>query len=465
MLDAASLIDLLNASAGSGPVAVDAAVLRWLFRGLGLASLALACVTAYAVACVASSRLRSGSLGRVAAPARENGAGECAELIGKSRRQRVSMFRKPNGRNIYIISVFASIEYGLLRVDPSGGVSLYNPRARELLGLGPELFFGRREAASGPALSEEPAIAEILAACSRVAASAASAQETLLLETRDGRFLSARICPIVDKYKSGRDFGSLAVIGDVTELRKLENQKKDFVANVSHEFRTPLTLISGFIEMFMMGGSIAEPDRLRAFEIMDLETERLKRLVSELLTLSEMENELPFREEDSIDVAAVLGSLAQSMESLARQKGLSLGTDIARGMPVLRGNENWFYLAVKNLVENAIKYTVCGQDGGEVRLAASYGDGMIRIEVADTGIGIAEGDLERIFERFYRVEKARGSGRGGSGLGLALVKDVAAMFGGGVSVTSRPGEGSVFTLTLPVRDAGEETMSEGIHDL
>mgnify|MGYP000985866217 FL=1 len=90
---------------------------------------------------------------------------------------------------------------------------------------------------------------------------------------------------------------------------------------------------------------------------------------------------------------------------------------------------------------------------------------LFRSEVADTGIGIAEGDLERIFERFYRVEKARGSGRGGSGLGLALVKDVAAMFGGGVSVTSRPGEGSVFTLTLPVRDAGEETMSEGIHDL
>lgn len=463
MLDASTLIDLLNASAGSGPVPVDAAVLRWLFRGFALAFLVLGCVTAFAAMRAASSWFRSDSAGDGATAGKGKEAGACAELLDISRSQLESMIRKTNDRNNYINSIFASIEDGLLLVDPAGGVSLYNPRAREFLGLGPELFFGRRETASDPVLPEDPAIAEILAACRRVGATAASAQETLLLETRGGRFLSVRICPIVDKYKSGQEFGSLAVIGDVTELRKLENQKKDFVANVSHEFRTPLTLISGFIEMFMMGGSVPESDRSRAFEIMDLETERLKRLVSELLTLSEMENELPFREEDSIDVASVLGGLAQSMESLARQKGLSLVTDIARGMPVLCGNENWFYLAVKNLVENAIKYTVGGPGGGEVSLSASYEDGAIRIEVSDTGIGIAEGELERIFERFYRVEKARGSGRGGSGLGLALVKDVAAMFGGCVSVTSRLEEGSVFTMTLPVRRAAEEKMRGGIH--
>jgi len=215
--------------------------------------------------------------------------------------------------------------------------------------------------------------------------------------------------------------------------------------------------------MFMMGGAVPEPDRLRAFEIMDLETERLKRLVSELLTLSEMESELPFREENSIDVATVLGRLSRSMESLATQKGLSLRVELAQDIPLLRGNENWFYLAVRNLIENAIKYTPGGSGGGEIRLAASYTDGEIIIEVSDTGIGIAEADLERIFERFYRVEKARGSGRGGSGLGLALVKDVAAIFGGRVSVASRLGTGSVFTLTLPTREFCEDNANGGAY--
>ncbi|MBU0927417.1 MAG: PAS domain-containing protein, partial [Spirochaetes bacterium] len=364
----------------------------------------------------------------------------------------------------------SSIEDGLLLVDPDGGVALYNPRAMELLGLGPELFFGRRD---DPARGEA-AVAEILAACRRVGAAASAehdspaapdspaAQETLQLETGAGRYLSVRIRAITDKYRSGREFGSLAVIGDVTEFRKLEIQKKDFVANVSHEFRTPLTLISGFIEMFRMGGVIPEADRSRAFEIMDLEAERLKRLVSELLTLSEMESELPFHDEDAIRVAEVLARLAQSLEGLAARKGLSLRVEIGRDLPALYGNENWFYLAVKNLVENAIKYSP-GGTGGEVRLAASARDGAVCIEVSDTGIGIAEAELERVFERFYRVEKARGSGRGGSGLGLALVKDVAAMFGGRVSVRSALGKGSEFALTLPVRKSGEENVSGGTH--
>ena len=468
MLRATILIDLLNAAAGSGPVVVDAAVLRWLFRGFCAVSAALAGLTALVVRLAASSRRRSAAEGRRAGGEGRVEPGERVGIQGESLRQLESMIRKTNDRNNFINSVFASIEDGLLLVDPSGGVSLYNPKARDLLGLGPELFFRRGEASSGaepavPRAPEEPAIALILSACRRVGAAAPTTQETLLLETRDGRSISVRVCPITDKYRSGREFGTLAVIGDVTELRRLENLKKDFVANVSHEFRTPLTLISGFIEMFMMGGAVPEPDRLRAFEIMDLETERLKRLVSELLTLSEMESELPFREENSIDVATVLGRLTRSMESLATQKGLSLRVDLAQDIPLLRGNENWFYLAVRNLIENAIKYTLGGSGGGEIRLAASYTDGEIMIEVADTGIGIAEADLERIFERFYRVEKARGSGRGGSGLGLSLVKDVAAIFGGRVSVASRLGAGSVFTLTLPTRELYEDNANGGAY--
>jgi two-component system phosphate regulon sensor histidine kinase PhoR len=261
------------------------------------------------------------------------------------------------------------------------------------------------------------------------------------------------VSPILDKYAGASNFGSLAVAGDVTELRKLENLRKDFVANVSHEFRTPLTLISGFVEMFKMGGRIRSADRRRAFEIIEIETERLKRLVSELLTLSEIENALPLPASAPIDAEAVIEGMVGSLGSLAERKRQRITTELRVEKGALSGNENWFYQAVKNLLENAIKYT---PEGGSIRIEAYRDGGEVVVSVADTGIGIAPEELERIFERFYRVEKARGSGSGGSGLGLALVKDIASIFGGRVLVRSELGAGSVFTLRLPAAAAREK---------
>ncbi|PKL09746.1 MAG: hypothetical protein CVV51_02125 [Spirochaetae bacterium HGW-Spirochaetae-7] len=448
MLDAPALIGLINAAGGSGPVVVDTATLR-LLLDLAVAAIAAlaACIVAFVACLVARSAGGSRSSVEVPSAVREGGRDPAVEL----RRQLDAMVRKTNDRNNYINSIFSSIEDGLLLVDPRGRVSLYNPRAMELLGLGPELLFERREAdiASGGAV---PAI---LAAARRVGAE--PGQERLRIETEGGRILDVRISPIADKYRSGKRFGSLAVVEDVTELRRLENLRKDFVANVSHEFRTPLTLISGFVEMFKMRDDIPAADRERAFEIMDLETERLKRLVSELLTLSEIENELPLHADEVIDVAGSLSGIVQTFESLAARKGLSFTADLGRGLPSLRGDENWFYLAVKNLVENAIKYT----PAGSVALVAGLDGDVLSIEVTDTGVGISQEELERVFDRFYRVEKSRGSGSGGSGLGLSLVKDIAAMFGGSVTVRSEPGLGSTFALNLPLPLADPESLDGG----
>lgn len=364
-----------------------------------------------------------------------------ADIVVKLRSQLAEMVRKTNKRNNYINSIFSSIEDGLMLVDPENRVVLYNPRAMDLLGLGPEVFFLQREdemAASEP-------LASVLASCRKV--SSTKQPELLELGNAAGLLLDVRVGPIMDKYDGSSDLGVLAVVKDVTELRQLENLKKDFVANVSHEFRTPLTLIAGFVEMFRMGRPIPEEDSNRAFEIMDLETERLKRLVSELLTLSEIENELPLQAEAFFEPGIILGSLAAAMDSLATKKCQSFLTDLKLPMIALKGNENWFYLAVKNLVENAIKYT---PEGGRIILSAGVDEGFVIISVDDTGIGIASEDQNRIFERFYRVEKARGSGSGGSGLGLALVKDIVSMFDGSIAVKSEPGRGSRFTLHLPV---------------
>jgi len=223
--------------------------------------------------------------------------------------------------------------------------------------------------------------------------------------------------------------------------------KKDFVATVSHEFRTPLTLISGFMEMLKTVSDIDIEDRKRAFEIVEIETERLKRLVSELLTLSEIENSLPSRASGAIDVGEVLATIARSLGKLAEAKGQRLETKIGVAKGLLRGDEGWFYQAIKNLVENAIKYT---PEGGSILIEGDNDESSVVVSVSDNGIGIAEEELDRIFDRFYRVEKSRGSGGGGSGLGLALVKDIASIFGGAVEVRSAPGEGSIFTLRLPI---------------
>jgi two-component system phosphate regulon sensor histidine kinase PhoR len=429
---------LVNAAGRDGLVEVDATVLGILFDVLTCIVLLLF-VLAIAGTVLVIQRIRYYMKSRLGSGSVDNNSD--ADTIQKLRSQLAELVHKTNKRNNYINSIFSSIEDGLMLVDPDGRVVLYNPKAMDLLGLGPEVFFPQRHAETA---AIEP-LASVLARCRKVGTS--KQPELLELENAEGLILDVRVGPITDKYDGNADLGVLAVVKDVSELRRLENLKRDFVANVSHEFRTPLTLIAGFVEMFRMSKPLPEADRNRAFEIMELETERLKRLVSELLTLSEIENELPLQAESSFDPGEVLEGLAVSMGTLADSKGQAFQTEMNLATPLLKGNENWFYLAVKNLVENAIKYT---PEGGSISLKSCVNDGCLVISVEDTGIGIAPEDQDRIFERFYRVEKARGSGSGGSGLGLALVKDITAMFDGSIDVQSEPGKGSSFMMRLPL---------------
>lgn len=453
MPSADAFLKLINAASGQGAATVDAEALRALLAALRSATVLLAAFSAAGLLLAARAlRARRARKGAAAA--------DPAAALAKLRKELDEMVRKTNERNDYINSVFSSIEDGIVLVDARGRVALYNPRARELLGLGPGVFFDSpRSAAAQPA--EARAVIEACAESTR-----SRSPGRLRLSAADGRILDVGVSPITSKYRGsgaveegdGRDgmsrLGSLALVRDVTERMKLENMKKDFVATVSHEFRTPLTLISGFMEMFKTRDDIKSADRRRGFEIVEIETERLKRLVSELLTLSEIENSLPGRGGEVIDVADVLGKMAASLGKLAERKRQSLEVDVDVAGLFLAGNENWFYQAVKNLVENAIKYS---PEGGSIRVLARREGDMLSVTVSDDGIGIAAAELDRIFERFYRVEKSRGSGGGGSGLGLALVKDIASIFGGTVEVRSEPGKGSVFTMRLPARTDGHGT--------
>lgn len=416
-------------------------------------------------------------LTRVRAP---GGAQDDPDLVEALRSNLAEMTRRTNERNDYINSVFSSIDEGILAVDPSGRIVLYNPRAEELLGIGPRVFFdppwGTGDPPSRP--DRAPALSRVEEACARV--NQTRVPERIELETDEGRHLEARVYPMTSKYRrtipgnpaagDGRPetdrLGSLALVKDITEMRRLESMRKDFVATVSHEFRTPLTLISGFVEMFKSREDLDPADRSRAFEIMEIETERLKRLISELLTLAEMENALPRQRIEEIDPAGALRDIGRSLGEIAERKGQRLELDVDPGGARLLGNEGWFHRAVYNLVENAIKFS---PPGTRVRLSARRtgegGVGTLLLRVEDEGPGIPREELGRIFERFYRVEKSRGSGGGGSGLGLALVQDIAAIFGGTVRVESEVGKGSAFTLELPLGSpgpAGSTTGPEGL---
>jgi two-component system phosphate regulon sensor histidine kinase PhoR len=465
----ADLLELANAlsagDVGASGMTVDAKTLAFLFyaAAAGTAIIAAAFVAGALALARKASKARedrrargsrasgeaTGSTGSATpvgprATAMAEAAGPCAEI----RTRLDEMIGKTNERNNYINSIFSSIEDGFMLADARNDIVLYNPRARELLGIGPEVFVDR----PGKKESYPAGLATILGTCARVFGTGESGQ--LQLVDSRGRILDARVVPVANKYRSAERLGSLAIVRDVTEMRKMESMKKDFVATVSHEFRTPLTLICGFMEMFRTQEDIEPADRARAFEILGIETERLKRLVSELLTLSEIENSLPGNARESIVVGAAIGTVLASLESLAGNKGQSFLVNVDPRSGILMGKEDWFLQAVRNLVENAIKYTPAG---GTIRLdARRESSGELLVAVSDSGIGIAESELGRIFERFYRVEKSRGSGSGGSGLGLALVKDIMAIFGGSVAVSSEPGKGSVFTLRFPPEPQSDE---------
>jgi two-component system phosphate regulon sensor histidine kinase PhoR len=239
--------------------------------------------------------------------------------------------------------------------------------------------------------------------------------------------------------------GALAILHDVTQLERLERVRKDFVANVSHELRTPLAAIRGYAET-LLDGAIDDRENNRKFlEIIMRQATRLTNIASDLLTLSELESNKGATQPHSISVSAALESALRTVEPAAEARGISLKRDRIDDLKV-NGWELRFEQVFVNLLDNAIKFS---RPHGEVLIEVQGVDGKARITIADSGIGIPSEDLPRIFERFYRVDKARSREVGGTGLGLSIVKHVVEQMGGSATVESRLGEGSRFTIVVP----------------
>ncbi|MGH9717087.1 MAG: HAMP domain-containing sensor histidine kinase [Candidatus Acidiferrales bacterium] len=260
------------------------------------------------------------------------------------------------------------------------------------------------------------------------------------LPARSGAVLSSP--PTADKPS-----GAVVVLHDVTELRRLERVRQDFVANVSHEFKTPLTAIQGFAET-LLAGAIDDPENSHRFlGIIREHAARLARLTDDLLKLARIEAGKLELEFHPVGIAEVVERCAETTLLKATRKKIALQIEIPPGLPAMRGDSGLLREVLQNLLDNAVQYTA---PGGRICVTAALGGREAVITVSDTGIGIPLADQERIFERFYRVDAARSREAGGTGLGLSIARHIVDAHSGRIWVDSEVGAGSKFSFSIPL---------------
>lgn len=242
------------------------------------------------------------------------------------------------------------------------------------------------------------------------------------------------------------NLGAVISIEDLTEIKKLETMRSDFVANVSHELKTPLTSIKGFVDTLEDGAKYNEEYLDKFLKIINIEVERLSRLINDTLKLSSIENPINISFDEDIDIKASILESQKILQPLSESKKVEFKYNIENNLEPIKGNIDWFKQMMINLLENAIKYN---KENGSVEIIVYQNEQFVVIIIKDTGIGIASDKIDRLFERFYRVDKGRSSKEGGTGLGLAITKHIIKLFNGDISVSSKLGVGSSFKLKIP----------------
>ncbi len=340
-------------------------------------------------------------------------------------------------------AILASMTEGVIAIDASEHVLSVNKAAAGLFALD-------ANRAPGKPLGEVLRNSMFLQFARKILANTVAAEEDITVPFMFDGSTGDRILQLhgsVLRNGEGLCIGAVLVASDVTRLRRLETMRKEFVANVSHELRTPLTTIKGFVETLLAGAIDSKEETVRFLTIIAGQAERLTSLVEDLLTLALIE-----REEETGSPAMETRSIIEVISAAIRDQTVHADskniTVAVSGDPDIAARLNAPLLeqAIGNLIDNAIKYS---EPDREVTVHAAKEGGEIAIAVKDQGMGIPREYLDRIFERFYRVDKARSRKMGGTGLGLAIVKHIAGLHGGRCTVQSEPGNGSTFTITFP----------------
>ncbi|MBU5335850.1 HAMP domain-containing sensor histidine kinase [Intestinibacter bartlettii] len=343
-------------------------------------------------------------------------------------------------KHLQLTSIVKSVSHGILAIDVKGNILLVNDVAKEMLKCDVEKNL---EGSNFKFIVKDKKILEIF---QKYVGS--TQNEVIELELKDNLVYRIKIDPVYLQDSKHAIIGSIINIEDITELVKLENMRKDFVANVSHELKTPLTSITGFVETLKINDEMDKDTRNHFLDIIEKESNRLKGLIEDILLLSSIENgqDLSYEQVKLFDV---FKEVYEITDYIASSKNITVSYNFEdEDVSILgfRDNVKQIFL---NLVDNGIKYT---PENGRIEVLQHYDQNKqnIILEFKDNGIGIPKESLNRIFERFYRVDKARSRDIGGTGLGLAITKHMVKSLGGNIEVESILGVGSDFIVTIPL---------------
>ena len=331
--------------------------------------------------------------------------------------------------------LFDSMLEGLLLLDEHGRIQLANRAFATLFGVTVDI--------RGRTIMEALRLHELAALVSSLDTQKQVLGYELKLPDLNERWLQINAAAIFNGQ--GRRHGTVLVFHDLTRLKQLESARQEFVANVSHELRTPLSLIKGYVETLLDGATDKPEVATKFLQTIDRNAERLKLLIDDLLAISELESGRVKLNLQAVALGPVVAKVLEDFKTRANDKGVSLVNQIPD--LAVRADAGRLEQVLGNLVDNAIKY---GRAAGAVTVGGRAVDGgQVEVFVRDEGPGIPPEALERVFERFYRVDKARSREQGGTGLGLAIVKHIIQSHGGRVWATSEPGRGTTFSFVLP----------------
>jgi len=353
--------------------------------------------------------------------------------MAETLRSRIEDLESEKGKISIILNY---MNEGVIAVDRKKQIVLMNPAAETILGRPASTLRGK----SLIEVTRHPQV-------ERLVDLSFKEQKTLSEEIQiSGESRKTLRLSVVILKEHARDIGGILVFHDMTELRRLENVRKEFATNVSHELRTPLTAIKGFIET-LLGGAAREPETNERFlKIIAEETDRLGRLVEDILTIGEIEQKITLMKKDRVDLAAKLAVILEQFQTEIEKNKLTVENHLPQKPLVVHGDRDKIHQVFVNLMDNAIKFN---KPDGKIVLSADQKPEGITIMIKDTGIGIPEADQSRIFERFFRTDRTRSKEHGGTGLGLAIVKHIMEAHGGHISCESTPGHGSCFSLFFP----------------
>jgi two-component system phosphate regulon sensor histidine kinase PhoR len=328
---------------------------------------------------------------------------------------------------------------GVICVDLNERITSVNPAAIRFLGQEESNIINESIQSVIRHTDLQKFISQVLGGCN-------PEKEGIVIQDRSARYLWVHGTPLLTPR--GQVVAAVIVLQDVTQIKHLETVKKDFVANVSHELKTPVTLIKGFIETLQDGIDASPEEQTRFLGIIKTHADRLDAIIDDLLTLSRLE-QYDQHQDVGFEAVSLQNVIKESIESCqvkAHEKHIQIHWEPESNLFV-QGNYHLILQALVNLIDNAIKYS---SESTQVSILVSQTKENGIIAVSDQGVGIPKEDISRVFERFYRVDKARSRKEGGTGLGLAIVKHIAQVHNGWVEVQSQPGFGSVFSIFLPL---------------